>query len=299
VSPSGLVVVDKPGGMTSHDVVARVRRALGTRKVGHAGTLDPMATGVLVLGVGRATRLLGHLALRDKQYTATVRLGATTVTDDVEGEVIEAAPADAVQALDDTDIAAALHRLVGTIQQRPSAVSAIKVEGRRAYDRVRSGEDVVLAPRTVVVSRIDVTDMRWGPGAVDVDIEVECSTGTYIRAIARDAGADLGVGGHLSALRRTRVGPFDVESAIGLDQLAQAGEAALVPMPEVAVRCFPTWRVDADESDAVAHGRRIPWTGPAGPTGPEAPVAIVGPDGAFLALCVDDDGLARYLAVLA
>ena len=296
MSPTGLVVVDKPSGMTSHDVVARARRALGTRKVGHAGTLDPMATGVLVLGVGRATRLLGHLALHDKEYDATIRLGSTTVTDDAEGELLETAPHDALQALDEADIHDALQRLVGTIAQRPSSVSAVKVDGRRAYDRVRAGEDVELAPRTVVVSRIDVLDVRWLPGAVDVDVHVVCSTGTYVRAIARDVGADLGVGGHLTALRRTRVGAFTADMAADVDTLADVGEAAVIPMDEVAATCFSTWTVGSPEADAVRHGRRIAW---AGPDSTGEPVAIVGGDGEFLALGVDDDGLARYLAVLA
>ena len=296
MSPTGLVVVDKPAGMTSHDVVARARRALGTRKVGHAGTLDPMATGVLLLGVGRATRLLGHLALHDKEYDATIRLGSTTVTDDAEGEVLEVAPFEAVQALDESDIRDALQRLVGTIAQRPSSVSAVKVDGRRAYDRVRAGEQVELAARTVVVSRIDVLDMRWRPDAVDVDVHVACSTGTYVRAIARDAGADLGVGGHLTALRRTRVGAFAADAAIGIDALVELGDGAVIPMDEVAARCFVTWTVGPEDADAVRHGRRIRWAGPDAAPGP---VAIVGEDGEFLALGADDDGLARYVAVLA
>jgi len=293
---SGILVIDKPGGMTSHDVVARARRILGTRKVGHAGTLDPMATGVLILGAGRATRLLGHLALRDKAYLATVRLGASTVTDDVEGDVLTAAPAEAVQALDDADIEAALARLVGTIQQRPSSVSAVKVDGRRAYDRVRSGEDVSLPARTVVVSSIDVLDMRWLPGFVDVDIDVTCSTGTYIRALARDAGDDLGVGGHLTSLRRTRVGPFALATALSLDDFAQRGAAALQSIDEVAAACFPVWHLDAEGADAARVGRRIPWAGPAIA---EGPTALVAPDGQFLALATDDAGVARYSAVFA
>lgn len=293
---SGILVIDKPGGMTSHDVVARARRILGTRKVGHAGTLDPMATGVLILGAGRATRLLGHLALRDKAYLATVRLGASTVTDDVEGDVLTAAPAEAVQALDDADIEAALARLVGTIQQRPSSVSAVKVDGRRAYDRVRSGEDVSLPARTVVVSSIDVLDMRWLPGFVDVDIDVTCSTGTYIRALARDAGDDLGVGGHLTSLRRTRVGPFALATALSLDDFAQRGAAALQGIDEVAAACFPVWHLDAEGADAARVGRRIPWAGPAIA---EGPTALVAPDGQFLALATDDAGVARYSAVFA
>ena len=293
---SGIVVIDKPGGMTSHDVVARARRILGTRKVGHAGTLDPMATGVLILGAGRATRLLGHLALRDKRYLATVRLGASTVTDDVEGDVLTAAPAEAVQALDDADIEAALARLVGTIQQRPSSVSAVKIDGRRAYDRVRSGEDVSLPARTVVVSSIEVRDMRWLPGFVDVDIDVTCSTGTYIRALARDAGDDLGVGGHLTSLRRTRVGPFDLATALSLDDFAQRGPSALLGIDEIAATCFPVWHLDAEGADAARVGRRIPWAGPAMADGP---TALVAPDGQFLALATDDAGVARYSAVFA
>ena len=293
---SGILVIDKPGGMTSHDVVARARRILGTRKVGHAGTLDPMATGVLILGAGRATRLLGHLALRDKRYLATIRLGASTVTDDVEGEVLATAPAEAVQALDDGDIAAALARLVGTIQQRPSSVSAVKVDGRRAYDRVRSGEDVSLPARTVVVSGIEVRDMRWLPGLVDVDVDVTCSTGTYIRALARDAGDDLGVGGHLTSLRRTRVGPFGLSVALTLDEFAERGRDALVSIDEVAAACFPVWRLDGEAADATRVGRRIPW---AGPTDAAGPVALVSGDGQFLALATDDAGTARYVAVFA
>jgi tRNA pseudouridine55 synthase len=293
---SGILVIDKPGGMTSHDVVARARRILGTRKVGHAGTLDPMATGVLILGAGRATRLLGHLALRDKAYLATVRLGASTVTDDVEGDVLTAAPAEAVQALDDADIEAALARLVGTIQQRPSSVSAVKVDGRRAYDRVRSGEDVSLPARTVVVSSIDVLDIRWLPGFVDVDIDVTCSTGTYIRALARDAGDDLGVGGHLTSLRRTRVGPFALATALSLDDFAERGRADLLGIDEIADACFPVWHLDAEGADAARVGRRIPWAGPAIA---EGPTALVAPDGQFLALATDDAGVARYSAVFA
>jgi tRNA pseudouridine55 synthase len=282
--------------MTSHDVVARARRILGTRKVGHAGTLDPMATGVLILGAGRATRLLGHLALRDKRYLATVRLGSSTVTDDVEGDVIAVAPAEAVQALDDADVEAALARLVGTIQQRPSSVSAVKIDGRRAYDRVRSGEDVSLPARTVVVSSIEVRDMRWLPGFVDVDIDVTCSTGTYIRALARDAGDDLGVGGHLTGLRRTRVGPFGLSIALSIEEFAHRGAPALMGIDEVAATCFPVWRLDSADSDAARVGRRIPWSGPAATA---EPVALVSPDGQFLALATDEAGTARYLAVFA
>ena len=214
-APDGLLVVDKPAGWTSHDVVGRVRRLARTRKVGHAGTLDPMATGVLLLGIGRATRLLGHLALTSKTYEATVRLGATTVTDDAEGEVVEVRDASGV---DDQAVRAGLAALTGPISQVPSAVSAVKVDGVRSYARVRSGEAVELAARPVVVSRLDLVARRGD----ELDVVVDCSSGTYVRALARDLGASLGVGGHLTALRRTRVGPFDLSAARTLDELAEA-----------------------------------------------------------------------------
>ncbi len=207
---SGVVVVDKAAGMTSHDVVARVRRLAGTRKVGHAGTLDPMATGVLVVGVNRATRLLGHLMLTDKTYEATIRLGASTTTDDAEGEVTSSRPA---ADLADETIRSALAGFVGEIDQVPASVSAVKVAGRRAYDRVRAGEEVELAARRVRIEQIDVHGITRDEHAnvADVAVEVHCSTGTYIRSIARDLGEALGVGGHLVALRRTSVGPFGLE----------------------------------------------------------------------------------------
>ena len=290
----GLLVVDKPTGTTSHDVVGRVRRILGTRKVGHAGTLDPMATGVLVIGVDRATRLLGHLALTDKAYAATIRLGVSTVTDDADGPVVSAAPPQAVQALEQSDFVQVLAGLTGTVRQRPSAVSAVKVDGRRAYDLVRSGEDVELPERTVTISSIETDEVRRLTGAVDLDIRVECSSGTYIRAIARDLGERLGVGGHLTRLRRTRVGPFTAEEAVTLDEMAEAPQAALIPMPVVARRCFPVWEVDTPTAHVVTNGVRVPWaTVPAG----AGPVAMVDPGGRFLALAEDDGGRARYLVV--
>lgn len=208
--PSGVLVVDKPAGVTSHQVVGRVRRLMGTRKVGHAGTLDPMATGVLVVGVNRATRLLGHLSLHDKDYTATMRLGVSTVTDDAEGDATGITDA---SGIDDEAIIAAMARQTGEIQQVPTAVSAIKINGQRAYAKVRAGEDVVLKPRGVTVSRFEATEIRRHDEVIDVDVEVTCSSGTYVRALARDVGADLGVGGHLTALRRTRIGPFDLTAA--------------------------------------------------------------------------------------
>lgn len=297
MSASGLIVLDKPAGLTSHDVVARVRRILGTRKVGHAGTLDPMATGILVVGVDRATRLLGHLSLRDKRYLATIRLGSSTLSDDCEGAVLATADPAVLGVVDHGAVLAGIGRLVGTLAQRPSSVSAVKVDGRRAYERVRQGEEVTLAPRTVVVSRFDVLAVTRSVDAIDVRVDIECSTGTYVRALARDLGADLGVGGHLTSLRRTRVGPF--EDGIGLDDLEQRGVAAVLPLADVAPACFPVWHVDADDARAVGHGRRVPWRGPValGVSG-DGPVAVVGPDGTFLALAVDEEGTARYLAVL-
>ncbi|HEY9564692.1 MAG TPA: tRNA pseudouridine(55) synthase TruB, partial [Nocardioides sp.] len=207
---SGLVVVDKPGGMTSHDVVSRVRRAVGTRKVGHAGTLDPMATGVLVLGVNRATRLLGHLMLTEKTYLATVRLGLSTSTDDAEGETTSTA---STVAITEEMVLAVVEKYAGDIEQVPTAVSAIKVDGKRAYQRVRDGEQVELKARPVTVHEIAADEFRREGGFLDFDLRVRCSSGTYIRALARDIGVDLAVGGHLTALRRHSVGDFGLTGA--------------------------------------------------------------------------------------
>ena len=283
----GLVVVDKPSGLTSHDVVARMRRLAGTRKVGHAGTLDPMATGVLLVGVGRATRLLGHLALTDKAYDATVRLGAATTTDDAEGEVVSSTD---TSGLTEEQVRAAFAVQVGEIDQVPSSVSAIKVAGKRAYARVRAGEQVELAARRVRIDTIEVHACHQEGDALDVEVTVRCSTGTYIRSIARDVGAALGVGGHLIALRRTEVGPFGLGEAHSLDELAE--ELAVVPLGEVARRCFPS--VDLDEAEAadVRHGRRLGRTLPS----PD-PVALFAPEGRFLALYEHVDGGARAVAV--
>src|SRR5215218_4173927 len=239
--PPGLLLVDKPGGMTSHDVVARARRVLSVRRVGHAGTLDPMATGLLVLGVGTATRLLGYVGGHDKTYEATIRLGQTTVTDDREGEVLATTPAG---HLDDDAVTGALAAQTGPLLQVPSSVSAVKVAGRRSYDRVRAGEEVVLEPRAVTVHRLDVHRItRPEPDLVDVDVTVECTAGTYIRAIARDAGAALGVGGHLTALRRTASGPFRIEQAASVEDaataLAAGGGTGVLGLTEAATTVFP------------------------------------------------------------
>ncbi|MBI1378760.1 MAG: tRNA pseudouridine(55) synthase TruB [Frankiales bacterium] len=295
-APDGLVVLDKPAGMTSHDVVGAVRRALGTRKVGHAGTLDPMATGVLLLGVERATRLLGHLALVDKAYDATVRLGAATVTDDVEGEVLARSDASGVL---DADVEAALPALRGRIRQRPSAVSAVKVDGVRSYARVRAGEDVELPAREVTVSRLDVVAARRdtvaGLGVLDLDVHVECSSGTYVRALARDLGEALGVGGHLTSLRRTRVGPFDLSAARTLDELE--ADPVVLPLDDVVRSAFPTVTVGKEQVRLVLHGVRIPAPDPVG--GAVGPVGVLGPDGAVLALADVSGPTLAYRVVFA
>ncbi len=288
---SGLVVVDKPTGWTSHDVVGRVRRITGTRRVGHAGTLDPMATGVLVLGVERATKLLGHLALSDKSYLATIRLGESTVTDDAEGAVLSAVPVEGVTEL---TVRAAMVELTGRIEQVPSQVSAIKVDGRRSYARVRAGEQVVLTPRRVMVSRFELLDADMPrTGVLDLAVDVDCSTGTYVRALARDLGERLGVGGHLTALRRTRVGPFGLDVAVTLDALADVAEPVQIGLDDAVAGCFPRRDVDTTQARSVAHGGRLPGIGLPGPYG------VFGPDGHVLALMGEADGVAKSLVVLA
>jgi tRNA pseudouridine55 synthase len=276
--PPGLVIADKPAGMTSHDVVARVRRIFGTRKVGHAGTLDPMATGVLVLGLERATKLLGHLALERKVYLATIRLGAATTTDDAEGEILSEVDGSAVV---EADVLAGIAVLTGPIQQVPSAVSAVKVAGKRAYQRVRDGEVVELPPRPVVVHRFDVLAFRRAAGATELDVLVDCSSGTYVRALARDLGAGLGVGGHLTALRRTQVGPFGLRTARTLDQLAESPELSMDLDTSVAA-AFPRRDVDAREAVALAHGQRLAAAGLPGTYG------VFDPDGHVIALARDE-----------
>ncbi|MGN6333957.1 MAG: tRNA pseudouridine(55) synthase TruB [Motilibacteraceae bacterium] len=295
-APEGLVVIDKAEGPSSHDVVARVRRLAGTRRVGHAGTLDPMATGVLVLGLGRGTKLLGHLALTEKAYRATVRLGAQTTTDDAQGELL--ATADASGVVEEA-LVPAMAGLTGEIDQVPSSVSAIKVDGKRAYALARAGEQVELAARRVMVSRFDVlavrpvpADPETGlPALLDVDVEVECSSGTYVRALARDLGSALGVGGHLTALRRTRVGPYGLEMARTLEQLEE--HLDVVPLAPAAAAAFPRRDVDPDAARVLSHGGRLPALG----QGP-GPVAVFAPDGALLALVEESRGAARPLVVL-
>lgn len=300
---SGLVVVDKPSGWTSHQVVGRCRRLLGTRKVGHAGTLDPMATGVLLVGANRATRLLGFLAGHDKTYRATIRLGQATLTDDAEGEVIEAVGA---AGIGEGEVRAAALDFTGTISQVPSAVSAIKVDGRRAYARVRAGEHVELAARQVTVSRFDVLASSRGETVVgssqgigasvdllDVTVEVDCSSGTYIRALARDLGRVLGCGGHLTALRRSRVGAFDL-SMVGLDEagLADGPTPVLIPLADVARRAFASMEIDREQARVVQHGGALPIDAPAEPT------ALIHAGQLFALYRPDGPGRAVPLAVL-
>ena len=285
----GVLVVDKPAGWTSHDVVARVRRLASTRKVGHAGTLDPMATGVLVIGIGRATRLLTYVTGVDKDYAATVRLGVATTTDDAEGEVV--ARADATDVTRDA-LDAAVAALTGDISQVPSAVSAIKVDGQRAYARVRAGEDVELAARPVHVARFAVLDVRPGvqdaadgapaTAVLDVDVEVTCSSGTYVRALARDLGTALGVGGHLTALRRTRVGGFGLDRARTLDELAALpqDEAVDVLLPADAARAvLPARDLTEPEARALSYGQGVDAVDEG-----SGPVAAVSPDGTLVAV---------------
>jgi tRNA pseudouridine55 synthase len=255
VTPRGILLVDKPGGMTSHDVVSRARRALQTRKIGHAGTLDPMATGLLVLGVGPATRLLTFIVGLDKTYEATIRLGVATDSDDADGEETERAAADVVAGVDDRMISDGVAALTGSIDQVPSRVSAIKVGGKRAYALARAGEAVELAARTVTVSRFDVREIRRNAdaGVIDVDVVIDCSSGTYIRALARDLGASLGVGGHLTALRRTRIGPFSVAGAV---TDLEPG-APLQSDADVAAAVLGAFPVSADEARDLRHGKRL------------------------------------------
>ncbi|KUN35147.1 tRNA pseudouridine(55) synthase TruB [Streptomyces longwoodensis] len=295
-APDGLVIVDKPSGFTSHDVVAKMRGIARTRRVGHAGTLDPMATGVLVLGVERATKLLGHLALTEKEYLGTIRLGQTTLTDDAEGEIT--ARADASRVTRDA-IDAGIAKLSGAIMQVPSKVSAIKIDGVRSYKRAREGEDFEIPARPVTISSFTVHDVRDavaedGTPVLDLVVSVVCSSGTYIRALARDLGADLGTGGHLTALRRTRVGPYGLDAARTLDQLQE--ELTVMPVAEAAAAAFTRWDVDAQRARLLTNGVRLEMPEEYAGAGP---VAVFDPEGRFLALVEEQKGKAKSLAVLA
>jgi tRNA pseudouridine55 synthase len=287
---SGLVLIDKPQGWTSHDAVARTRRLANTRKVGHAGTLDPMATGLLILGINSSTRLLTYVVGLDKEYLATIRLGAATTTDDAEGEELGRAPAAAVEALADTAVAAGIRALTGDISQRPSAVSAIKIDGKRAYARVRAGEDVELPERPVTVSEFELLSSTPVDGFLDLEVRVVCSSGTYIRALARDLGAGLGVGGHLTSLRRTRIGPFSIDDADPLDALDVA--RAMIGPADAASRLFDRLDLDAQQAIDLSQGKRI-----AAPQGAAdgGPVAAIDPNGRLIGLAEYRDGRAKSI----
>jgi tRNA pseudouridine55 synthase len=304
--PSGLVIVDKPGGLTSHDVVARVRRLARTRRVGHAGTLDPMATGVLVIGIEKATRLLGHLMLTEKTYQATIRLGQATSTDDAEGEPAGGASAAGVtgEAFD-----AGIAGLTGEILQVPPGVSAIKVNGQRAYKLTRAGAAPELAARPVIVRQFSITGTRHHGDLLDVGAVIRCSSGTYIRALARDLGAALGTGGHLTALRRTAVGPYTIAMAHPLADLEDQQQSPergrvhpdppVIPLAEAAAAAFPRIDLTGDEARRLAQGARLPLPpdGPPPADGEQAPIAAFAPDGSFVALVAAGQDRLRSLAV--
>jgi tRNA pseudouridine55 synthase len=285
----GFLVVDKAPGMTSHDVVAVARKALGTRKVGHAGTLDPMATGVLVLGFGNGTRLLQYITDGDKSYTATIVLGAATITDDREGEVLSEADASQIT---DGQIETGLAKMIGEIAQRPSSVSAVKVDGERAYDRVRAGEVFELAARTITISALDILEIRRNGARIEIDIDVTCSAGTFIRAIARDLGSDLKVGGHLSALRRTRVAGFPISQSITFEDLKSQTFTALA-LSDVARATFQVRELALDEVQELSFGR------PLTENHSDAIFAALAPDDRLIALLKNESGKAKPIAVFA
>ncbi|WP_293356286.1 tRNA pseudouridine(55) synthase TruB [Mycolicibacterium sp.] len=284
----GIVVVDKPAGMTSHDVVSRCRRIFGTRKVGHAGTLDPMATGVLVVGIERATKILGLISGTSKSYAATIRLGRTTTTDDAEGEVLQDLSSENVT---DEAIAGGVAQLRGEISQRPSAVSAVKIGGKRAYQLAREGKPVELAARVVRVDRFDLLAIRRDGPFLDVDVEVDCSSGTYIRALARDLGAALGVGGHLTALRRTRVGGYGLDHARTLDTLAETPSLSY-SLDEACLLAFPRRDITAEQAVDAGHGRQLP------AAGIDGVYAAADPGGRVIALLQDRGAGTKSVVVI-
>jgi len=285
----GFLIVDKEPGMTSHDVVAMGRKALGTRKVGHAGTLDPMATGVLVLGFGNGTRLLQYITDGEKSYTATIVLGASTVTDDHEGEVLIATDAHSVS---DDEVKRILAAMIGTISQRPSSVSAVKVDGERAYDRVRAGEVFELAARTVTISSLQILEIRHLEKTTEVDIDVTCSAGTFIRAIARDLGDELKVGGHLRALRRTRVAGFALDVATSVQDLKDKNFTAL-HLIDVARRTFQARELTVEEVRELSFGR------PLSPSASNEIVAGISAQNELIALLKNESDKAKPVAVFA
>jgi len=284
----GIAVIDKPGGMTSHDVVSRCRRLFGTRKVGHAGTLDPMATGVLIVGVERATKILGLLTTTTKSYSATIRLGRTTSTDDAEGDVLQDVPAGAVA---EDAIGAGIAGLSGQISQRPSAVSAVKIGGKRAYQLVREGQDVELPARTVRIDRFALREVRRVGPFTDLDVEVDCSSGTYIRALARDLGVTLGVGGHLTALRRTRVGCYGLDQALSLEELAERPRLSY-SLDEACLLAFPHRAITSEQATDASHGRPLAAAGIAGVW------AAADPAGRVVALLEDRGAATKSVVVI-
>ena len=284
----GIVVVDKPAGMTSHDVVGRCRRIFSTRRVGHAGTLDPMATGVLVIGVEHATKILGLLTASDKSYAATIRLGQTTSTEDAEGELLQSISAEHVT---DVAIAAGIAGLRGDIDQVPSAVSAIKVDGRRAYQLVREGQTVELKARPVRIEKFDVRATRRGSAIIDLDVDVECSSGTYIRALARDLGSALGVGGHLTSLRRTRVGRFGLDQAASLDDLEQRPRLSHT-LDEACLLMFARRDLTAEDAEATSNGRAL------SPAGLDGVYAATDAGGRVIALLRDEGARTKSVVVI-
>ncbi|WAC89845.1 tRNA pseudouridine(55) synthase TruB [Mycobacterium sp. Aquia_213] len=284
----GIVIVDKPAGMTSHDVVGRCRRIFSTRRVGHAGTLDPMATGVLVIGVERATKILGLLTASSKSYAATIRLGQTTSTEDAEGELLQSISAEHVT---DEAIATAVAGFRGDIEQVPSAVSAIKVGGRRAYQLVREGQAVELKARPVRIDRFEVSATRRSGDVIDLDVDVDCSSGTYIRALARDLGSALGVGGHLTSLRRTRVGSFELDQARTLDELAE-GPRLSWTLDDACLLVFPRRVLTPEEAEAASHGRSL------SPAGIDGVYAASDDDGRVIALLRDEGSRTKSVVVI-
>ena len=247
----GIVLVDKPEGPTSHDVVAKARRIFGTRKVGHAGTLDPMATGMLVLGIGKATRLLGYITASEKEYLATIRLGQATNTDDAQGEVTSSASTSAVT---DEQILNSVREFRGPISQKPSSVSAIKVNGKRAYALVRKGQEVDLPAREVMIHDFEVIGISRVEEFIDVKVRVVCSAGTYIRALARDLGVKLGVGGHLTELRRTKSGKFSqMRSLVDIEN-----SPSVIDLPDAVRMLFPSVEISGDDIKKAKNGMRVP-----------------------------------------
>jgi tRNA pseudouridine55 synthase len=296
----GLLLVDKDPDWTSHDVVAKVRGLAGTRRVGHAGTLDPMATGLLIIGLESATKLLTFLVGENKTYTATIRLGATTITDDREGDILQMADQAQVQSLTAETIEAALDGLRGEIMQVPSSVSAIKVDGQRAYAKVRSGDEVKLAARPVTIHKFEITsDVRHVDGQfADVDVLVECSSGTYIRALARDLGEALGVGGHLTALRRTKVGRYNVEQAARLENCTREN-LSILPSADAARQQFVALELSEQDEIDLRHGKRLA-AGDVLAKHPKAePIAAFNSAGSLVAMLERSGGQLKSMVVFA